>query len=925
MAATQPGNLIASKNPDIVGLKLWIFKLVWDEFAVCVEGYRAKDEGELELCNWRSTPVVQRVNSRVLLTRSGTKYVLQGIVDEESLLALGYPRVLIDQFKDGFPPNWDDILHQYHHSLTKNNLMNSSQWFITSSICGSTTAWNKSSLAGTVLGELQPKQVSRRRSSALLVRQGQHNVASEKIIEEEERGTSKPIESSQLKKINHRNEECKSSREQTCDESEKSKEKVSGTADEVFKVPKSPLAIARSLPAVKLYNWTVLFAISDLGYSTLFADFGLVIEGYREAEQCDWKTSCIVAVRDGRHVETASTVYELAGPINTMVAAQQGYPKEFVAHFLNGFPDDWHAVISKFFATYVKPHMELEERRRSAAQPSRGVTERDSGAWSVDGESDGSDVDTNTSARDDSAQSPSSFESSKIKPPRASNGANKRAAPRMAGKASPWRKRIASRKPSKKMTVKGQQRRSVEKESMVRTSRSGRVVKRPLARWAGERIVYDVNGEPVKAVGITTESMMTNGGGIETSAVMNHLGLSPPTGPKQHEKGSFDLPLQKTRKKKKRPLVTYSSSQPSSDEDYMQYARESPTPFHRKPHKQTWHVISSSPEEEERREGGSRKARKRKQKDTKKSSKGKGIVRKRSSKQVPAGQCGKEKQTGRPITDEVSSMVDDALSDNVEESITIAESDASDVRTSERANFEGVLETKTHDAPRCWRRDEIDRLKLAVRAIKPREDSDWVKVASSLGGRDAADCLAEAQKKLGWKPQKRLTRLEEDRQLEKLACAAGKAKVGTISYQVKAQRFTRKYVMAGGESDFFEDAMDLDTGTMMTTMPSVVEFDPDDSLLNVVRTPGDAEIKHSNRHEFIPDLASPNESPPGRSRLSPTLFAVDSAERDRRERYVRRLLKDKSYNSSHLNASSVNVSKGCARRNYKLNIPSSTI
>uniref|UniRef100_A0A914RT82 Uncharacterized protein n=1 Tax=Parascaris equorum TaxID=6256 RepID=A0A914RT82_PAREQ len=65
----------------------------------------------------------------------------------------------------------------------------------------------------------------------------------------------------------------------------------------------------------------------------------------------------------------------------------------------------------------------------------------------------------------------------------------------------------------------------------------------------------------------------------------------------------------------------------------------------------------------------------------------------------------------------------------------------------------------------------------------------------------------------------------------------------------------------------------------MTTMPSVVEFDPDDSLLNVVRTPGDAEIKHSNRHEFIPDLASPNESPPGRSRLSPTLFAVDSAER----------------------------------------------
>lgn len=30
-----------------------------------------------------------------------------------------------------------------------------------------------------------------------------------------------------------------------------------------------------------------------------------------------------------------------------------GYPKEFVAHFLDGFPDDWHAIISRFFITYV--------------------------------------------------------------------------------------------------------------------------------------------------------------------------------------------------------------------------------------------------------------------------------------------------------------------------------------------------------------------------------------------------------------------------------------------------------------------------------------------------------------------------------------------------------------------------------------------
>lgn len=74
-------------------------------------------------------------------------------------------------------------------------------------------------------------------------------MASEKIIEEEEREASKCIESSQLEKLRHKNEGRESSREQACDggESEKSNGKISGAADEVFKVPKLPAAITRSL------------------------------------------------------------------------------------------------------------------------------------------------------------------------------------------------------------------------------------------------------------------------------------------------------------------------------------------------------------------------------------------------------------------------------------------------------------------------------------------------------------------------------------------------------------------------------------------------------------------------------------------------------------------------------------------------------
>lgn len=72
-----------------------------------------------------------------------------------------------------------------------------------------------------------------------------------------------------------------------------------------------------------------------------------------------------------------------------------------------------------------------------------------------------------------------------------------------------------------------------------------------------------------------------------------------------------------------------------------------------------------------------------------------------------------EKQTRQPITDEVDSVEIDAHSDNLESSIGIAESDASDVGTPERVEFrEGILATEQHHAPRRWRRDEIDRLKV---------------------------------------------------------------------------------------------------------------------------------------------------------------------------------------------------------------------
>ncbi|VDM50048.1 unnamed protein product [Toxocara canis] len=456
----------------------------------------------------------------------------------------------------------------------------------------------------------------------------------------------------------------------------------------------------------------------------------------------------------------------------------------------------------------------------------------------------------------------------------------------------------------------------VKREDVVRLSRSGRVLKRPLASWAGEHIVYDVYGNAVKAVGVTTESSMTTGGGIETSAVVSHLGLSPLHGPRQKERESLGCrgyPKPKRRSSNKRHSIASSNSS---------LVCESPTSFVGQQRKQAWHVIKSSPEEDHGTAATNQKAKKAKHLKKTKRPRNRGVLKKKTAKKVAERRSEKENQTAEANNEEVENMELNAPRDDDEGSVSVTEFVADETRSSEGAVVEGRTQLEKHQSCSRWRKDEIERLKLAMRALAPREEMDWEKVAKSLDGREASECLAEAQKRWGWRPQKRLTQLQEESQLEKLAYAAGKAKVGTVSYQVKAQRFTRKYMVAGGESDFFEETMALSTSNMVKGLPSVASFDPDDSLLDVLRTPVPSNVKRINQRQFIPDLVASTDSSHDESR-SPAVRIVDSAERDRREFYVYKLLKNKSCNTSRFNASCMDVSKGRTFRKYQLNIPAS--
>ncbi|VDK60475.1 unnamed protein product [Anisakis simplex] len=382
----QSVSRIVPRKPEPIALRFWYFKVIWGEFAVTVEGYRAKDEGESELFNWRSTPVMKRITSRKLVTRSGTTYVLQGTIDECSLLALGYPRLLCNQFRDGFPLDWCEILRQFHSTLMTKRLPRTTQWFDTSIVCGL-----KNSLAhsSTTSGEGMPSDVpsettiNRNRLSTVVPR---HEFRDVNDATEQNDAERQPQQEAHSQKMNVLKDGRQNPKERM---SQTSVDKNGENA--LFKMPSIP-AVTKRLPIMKLYNWTLLFSVYDHGVSELFDDFGLVIEGFNEEQKSEWKTSCILAVNEAHHLQTASTIYKLVGPINTVAAAQQGYPKEFVANFLNGFPENWHTIISEFFKNYVKPHIELEECRMSAARTGRvdriNETDSDQDAWS-DGDANG--------------------------------------------------------------------------------------------------------------------------------------------------------------------------------------------------------------------------------------------------------------------------------------------------------------------------------------------------------------------------------------------------------------------------------------------------------------------------------------------------------------------------------------------------------
>ncbi|VDD96477.1 unnamed protein product [Enterobius vermicularis] len=274
------------------------------ELEVRIEGYRSKDFKDDCFRTWRSSKIVERFNSRTIYS-SRTKYLLCGIIDVESALLIGYPHLIIECFKEGFPPDWKSVL-QNHYIEIKKSLIRNVPWFI--------------------------NIISR---DLICDRSGEGSSA-------EQSYSSKEDENHYLVEAFHGNR---------CSDLGIPKLERRSYCSSTVERPRN------KLPFCQFCNWTFKFAVRDRGISTLFEKFGLVLEGFRLDQTCDWKTSCVIAVEPPDHLFTASTEYKLIGPMNTALALQQGYPMKFIRLFQKGFPDNWHTVISAFFDCFIEPEL----------------------------------------------------------------------------------------------------------------------------------------------------------------------------------------------------------------------------------------------------------------------------------------------------------------------------------------------------------------------------------------------------------------------------------------------------------------------------------------------------------------------------------------------------------------------------------------
>ncbi|CAI4228673.1 unnamed protein product [Auanema sp. JU1783] len=608
----------------------------------------------------------------------------------------------------------------------------------------------------------------------------------------------------------------------------------------------------------------------------------------------EWCTSIIVKVLDKTLFQTYNgKLYSVSGSIHEKAAARFGYPKEYVDKFSQGFPVSWRndlRSIYDFVNSRCVRYDNFDIDASMAFNPKGHFNE--------------------TRANQTVRNNRNNVRQSMV-PPKPANEAQK-----------------------------------------VRRTSSGRVVHEPLAYWAGQRVKFNNEGQAVGVEGVSTKTVHT-GQTQELRDVAGAYGFKAPK-VKNVERDAYRQPHLAVegsgRKRKRHTLVTYSDSSNSDDHNdpYINTLKEisyEDSPLIRKRGKPKRRCVDSGDSDDDllelellRKDVIKREKRRlaKRQKILedmeRRAMEATRRNRLKKDKEKKARQLDdhfletQERERMRRMHDDVYESTETEVSDGGEwvrspalkakRKQKLPKRRSKEQLESDSSSSEDYEDERESRVPKkmTWKKEDIERLKLALAAIKIKRESDWEKIARSLGGTwNPMECKETAEKKLKW---------SQDQQTEEvdLGYIEVTAKQGTLAYEMQAETRGRQYMMGAGsqEDDFFRNNDTALNATFEAPIPDVAAFDPNDSLLSAIKTPvivNPTKKVGRNRLAFVPeglnddDIVSSN-------RRSARLSIVPDEARDDQQRYMHHLnrQKNQSHNQSKLQTSMFNTTTAGARK-----------
>ncbi|XP_030070822.1 mis18-binding protein 1 [Microcaecilia unicolor] len=239
-----------------------------------------------------------------------------------------------------------------------------------------------------------------------------------------------------------------------------------------------------------LHSW-ILKAVSNSG---------LCVEGKREdANGIYWHSNIIVERLANNLVKSLTgSIYELKGKIDSFTMKQEGFPHLFIKRFSAGFPEDWKIHFDGFLAELTSQKSKEKDmfNKQNFMDPvkSKGKSSaiklgKPNLTYSINGgelkslETDTLELKTNKDVGlTTCSKSSRSHEAKTVKTEeKTTRGSNKSRSKNVSYKVD-----CAERENTTTTTLES---------SLLESqrSRSGRLIKRPLAYWLGERIFFDMD------------------------------------------------------------------------------------------------------------------------------------------------------------------------------------------------------------------------------------------------------------------------------------------------------------------------------------------------------------------------------------------------------------------------------------------------